>query len=48
MPFVNIHIVEGHSAEKKDEIAKRVATAINEVTGIPTGDVWVVIEDVKP
>lgn len=46
MPFVNIQIVKGQAPAKKDEIAKRVAATINEVTGIPKEAVWVVFEDV--
>jgi 4-oxalocrotonate tautomerase len=46
MPFVNIQIVKGQAPAKKDEIARRVAATINEVTGIPKDAVWVVFEDV--
>jgi 4-oxalocrotonate tautomerase len=44
MPFVNIRINEGHSRERKDEIARRVVEAINDVTQIPKDSVWVVFE----
>lgn len=47
MPFVNIRIVEGHSQERKDEIARRVADTIAEVAKLPKEAVWVVFEDVK-
>ena len=47
MPFVNIRIVEGHSAARKDEIARRVAATISEVAEVPKEAVWVVFEDVK-
>ena len=46
MPFVNIRILEGHSAQRKDEIARRVTEAICEVTELPKAAVWVVFEDV--
>ena len=46
MPFVNIQLVEGHDQHRKDEIAKRVAAAINDVTQIPLEAIWVVFEDV--
>jgi 4-oxalocrotonate tautomerase len=46
MPFVNIRIVEGHSQQTKDEIARRVSAAITEVAKIPGENVWVVFEDV--
>ncbi len=47
MPFVNIRILEGHSAERKDEIARRVTDAISEVAQLPRDYIWVVFEDVK-
>ncbi len=47
MPFVNIRINEGHSRERKDEIARRVVEAINDVTEIPKESIWVVFEDVS-
>jgi 4-oxalocrotonate tautomerase len=46
MPFVNIQLVAGHDQQRKDEIAKRVADAINEVTQIPLEAIWVVFQDV--
>jgi 4-oxalocrotonate tautomerase len=48
MPFVNIQILEGHSQQRKDEIARRVTAAISEVAQLPKDAVWVVFEDVKP
>ncbi len=47
MPFVNIRIVEGHSQERKDEIARRVTDTIAEVARLPQEAIWVVFEDVK-
>lgn len=47
MPFVNIRILEGHSQERKDEIAKRVSAAISEVAQLPREVIWVVFEDVS-
>ncbi len=47
MPFVNIRIVEGHSQERKDEIARRVTDTIAEVAKLPKEAIWVVFEDVK-
>ena len=35
MPFVNIRILEGHSQERKDEIARRVTETISEVAKLP-------------
>jgi len=46
MPFVNIRILEGQSQENKDEISKRVASAITDVTGLPKEAVWIVFQDV--
>ena len=46
MPFVNIRMLEGHSQERKDEIAKRVTEAISEVAQLPRDVIWVVFEDV--
>lgn len=47
MPFVNIRILEGHSQERKDEIARRVTETISEVAKLPQDVIWVVFEDVK-
>ena len=47
MPFVNIRILEGHSQQRKDEMAKRISVAISEVTEIPRENIWVVFEDVS-
>jgi 4-oxalocrotonate tautomerase len=47
MPFVNIRIVEGHSQQRKDEMAKRISAAISEVTEIPRDNIWIVFEDVS-
>jgi 4-oxalocrotonate tautomerase len=46
MPFVNIRILEGHSKERKDEIARRVTETISEVAKVPKEVIWVVFEDV--
>lgn len=46
MPFVNIRILQGHSQERKDEIAKRITDAISEVAQLPKDVIWVVFEDV--
>lgn len=48
MPFVNIRIVEGHSQQRKDEIARRVVDAISEVAQLPREAVWVTFDDIKP
>lgn len=48
MPFVTIRIVEGVKDEAKSRIAKSVATAISEETGIAVKSIWVVFEDVRP
>lgn len=46
MPFVNIRMIAGHSAQRKDEIARRITEAISEVTELPKTAIWVVFEDV--
>jgi 4-oxalocrotonate tautomerase len=46
MPFVNIRILEGHSQERKNEIARRVVDAVSEVAELPRQAIWVVFEDV--
>jgi 4-oxalocrotonate tautomerase len=48
MPFVNIRILEGHSQERKDEMASRITAAISEVAQLPRDVIWVVFEDVSP
>lgn len=50
MPFINIRLVREVIADdpetKKAEIARRVATAITEVTGLANDAVWVVFEEI--
>jgi 4-oxalocrotonate tautomerase len=50
MPFVNIRIVREVIASdpvgKKAAIADKVASAINEATGVGKSDIWVVFEEV--
>lgn len=46
MPFVSIRIVEGHTQERKDEIARRVTDAIADVAQVPAEVVWVTFEDI--
>lgn len=46
MPFVSIRIVEGHTKERKDEMARRVTEAIAEVAQVPRDIVWVAFEDI--
>ena len=48
MPFVNIRILEGHSQQRKDEIARRVTETISEIAELPKAAIWVVFEDVAP
>lgn len=46
MPFVSIRIVEGHTKERKNEMARRVTEAIAEVAQVPKEIVWVAVEDI--
>ena len=46
MPFVSIKILKGHPQERKDEMSRRVTTAISEVVKLPKEAVHVVFEDV--
>jgi 4-oxalocrotonate tautomerase len=50
MPFVNIRLVREVIASdpeaKKAAIAKKVAAAITEATGLGNDDVWIVFEEV--
>ncbi len=50
MPFVNIRLVREVIADdpeaRKAEIARRIAAAITDVTGLSPDDVWVVFEEV--
>ncbi len=47
MPFVNVRILEGHSQERKDEMSRRITSAICDVAQLPPEAVWVVFEDVS-
>jgi 4-oxalocrotonate tautomerase len=50
MPFVNIRLVREVIADdpvgKKAKIAAGVVKTVNETTGIPADDIWVVFEEV--
>ncbi len=46
MPFVSIRIVEGHSKERKDAIARRITSVISEETQIPGNFIWITFEDI--
>jgi 4-oxalocrotonate tautomerase len=46
MPFVSVRIVEGHSKERKDEMARRITAAVADVAGVPKEVVWVTFEDI--
>ena len=48
LPLVNIRMVAGVRDESKSRIAKSVAEAIAEETGVALKSVWVVFEDVRP
>ncbi|NMA99183.1 MAG: hypothetical protein GX970_13950 [Phyllobacteriaceae bacterium] len=45
MPYIHIDWIT-QNQEKRDEVSKRVATAVNEVTGIALNDIWVVFKDI--
>jgi 4-oxalocrotonate tautomerase len=47
MPFINIRIIEGHSQERKDEMARRITDVVTEVTQVPSEYVWVVFNEVS-
>ena len=47
MPYVHIDWVKGNDQSKKDELAKRVTSAVTEVTGIPGEAIWVVFQEVE-
>lgn len=46
MPYIHIDWVT-QSAEKRDEVSRRVSKAVNEVTGIALNDIWVVFKDIE-
>jgi 4-oxalocrotonate tautomerase len=46
MPLITVRMVEGHSKERKDEMARRITAAISEVGAVPADIVWVTFEDV--
>ena len=48
MACIDTGIREGHSPERKNEIACRAADAIREMAEIPKEGGWVVPEDVRP
>ena len=46
MPFVSVRIVEGHSRERKNEMARRITEAVSEIAQVPKEIVWLTFEDV--
>lgn len=48
MPFVSIRLYEGHGKERKDELARRVTEAVQDVCKVPREVVWVVFQEVPP
>jgi phenylpyruvate tautomerase PptA (4-oxalocrotonate tautomerase family) len=48
MPFVNIRILNEHSQETKDKIARRVVAAISEEAKLPLEAIWVTFDDIAP
>jgi 4-oxalocrotonate tautomerase family enzyme len=48
MPFVNIRLYEGHGKERKDELARRLTTAVSEVCKVPPESVWIAFEEIPP
>lgn len=47
MPFVKVGWVKGQSAEKRDEVARRITAAVSEVTALPREAIWVVFHEVE-
>jgi 4-oxalocrotonate tautomerase len=47
MPMVTIKLVAGCSRENKDEMARRVAVAVSETSGIAPESIWVVFDEVQ-
>lgn len=47
MPYIHIDWVSGQGDERRDEVAKRVTHAVNEITGIALTDIWVVFRDIE-
>ena len=47
MPFVNVDWVKVQSAEKRDEVARRITEAVSQVTEIPRDAIWVVFHEVE-
>ena len=48
MPMVTVEWVSGRSQEDKDKVARKIAAAIDEVSGVGKGNVWVRFCDVGP
>ena len=46
MPYVNVKIAGELAAEKKAELADRIATALEDVTGKPRQYTYIVFEEV--
>lgn len=47
MPSVRIDWVKGRTSQEREEVARRVNAAVSEVTGIPSGDIWVIFQEVE-
>ncbi|AXF56780.1 2-hydroxymuconate tautomerase [Salicibibacter kimchii] len=48
MPFIQINILEGRSAEKKEQLIKEITATASEVMDSPVQNVRVLINELKP
>ena len=45
MPFINIALFEGRSAEEKTALAERIADAMHDVMGVKPEHLWIRFDD---
>lgn len=47
MPIVQIHLIEGRTAEQKRNLVKKVTEAVSETIGTPPEAVHIILTDMK-
>ena len=47
MPFVNVRILKGQSQATLDKLSSLITKTINQETGIPSENIWVVVEEIE-
>lgn len=47
MPFVTVRILKGQHQMTLDKLSSSITKTINQETGIPSENIWVVVEEIE-